>query len=515
MNRWRIAGLILVAVLATWLLLRSCTPEEETATIAPVPVREAFHASKPLRLQVANADNDSAWLERELRYLLTRGQMRVAPIGPQMDAQPGAQKAFMLRVELPGAPQAAAKHTAAKLVLLAPDGFIARETDVDLGNQDAALSQLAIVQAFARKLPGFLGAAHPSTDWTPFIGTDDSVAYDSFLRSSNELLGAAGRGFTQPSAADNSPTVERLESLTRKHRRFVRARSLLSIGYLSLGGEDEGSLTQIAETTAERALALDPAMADAQSALGLVRLRRGEWVAAVEHFNAALALDANEIPALEGFACLLMDVGHAVAALPIAQRAVALQAGSIGANECLAFAQLATGAATTKTPNEPDGNAERQPLEVAQAQALGALLSDDPAAAQQALRNIPNTSKAAVWTGPLLQAAANRRKTAAALQAITRAASDKVIDPVTEVVSGAALRQSDFVFNRMLRLHKQNEPVPLRILWLPQTHFLRKHPRFEEIVSAEGLLPFWQDYGLPDVCAAEPRTYGCKLGKKK
>lgn len=511
MNQWRIAGLILVAVLAAWLLLmRSCTPEVEPTTTAPVPVREAFHASKPLRVQITSADNDSAWLERELRYLLTRGQMRVAPIGLQMDAGPGAQKIFTLQIELPREPQ-----TGAKLALLAPDGVTEREADVELGNPGEPPSQLAIVQAFAKKLPGFLGAPHSSADWASLIGTDNGGAYDSFLRGSNELLGAAGRGFTQPSAADNSPTVERLESLTRKHRRFVRAWSLLSVGYLSLGGEDKASLTQIAETTAERALALDPAQADAQSALGLVRLRRGEWVAAMEHFEAALTLDANEIPALEGMACLLMDVGHATAALPIAQRAVALQAGSIGANECLAFAQLATGTSTTQTPNEPDKKAERQPLEVAQARALGALLSGDSAAAQQALRNIPNTSRAAAWTGPLLQAATNRRKTSEALQAITRAASDGIIDPVTEVVSGAALRQSDFVFNRMLRLHKQNESVPLRILWLPQTDFLRKHARFEEIVSAEGLLPFWQDHGLPDVCAAEPRVYGCKLGKKK
>lgn len=511
MKQWRIAGLILVAALAAWLLLRSYTPEEEPVAVAPVPMREAFHASKPLRVQITSADSDPAWLARELRYLLIRGKMRVAPIGPQMDAGPGAQKAFTLRIELPGKPQ-----TAAKLALLAPDGVIERETGVDFGNGDKALSQIAIVQAFAKELPAFLDAAHSSADWASFIGTDDAVAYDSFVRSSNELLGASGRGFTQPSAADNSPTVERLESLTRRHRGFVRAWSLLSLGYLSLGGEDEASLTQIAESTAERALALDPALADAQSALGLVRLRRGEWVAATEHFDAALALDANEIPALEGFACLLMDVGHAAAALPIAQRAVALQAGSVGANECLAFAQLATGTSTPRAPDEldtngPDGKAAHQPLEVARVKALGALLSGDPAAARQALRDTSNTTNAAVWTEPLLQAATNRRKTSEALRAITRAASDRIIDPVTEVVCGAALRQSDFVFNRMLRLHKQNESVPLRILWLPQTSFLRKHARFEEIVSAEGLVPFWQDHGLPDICNVEPALYGCKL----
>jgi len=229
----------------------------------------------------------------------------------------------------------------------------------------------------------------------------------------------------------------------------------------------------------------------------------------------------NEIPALEGLACLLMDVGHVAAALPVAQRAVALQSGSIGANECLAFAQLAISTSAALIPaqtteariasdEEPGSKPARQPLEVARVKALGALLSGDPASAQRTLRDSASTS-AAAWIDPLLQAATDRRKTSAALQAITRAASDDLIDPVTEVVCGAALRQSDFVFNRMLRLHKQNESVPLRILWLPQTGFLRQHPRFEEIVSAEGLLPFWQDHGLPDICSGEPAIYGCKL----
>lgn len=520
MNKWRVAGLILVAVLAAWLMLRSCTPEEKPATIPAAPMREEFHASKPLRVSITNAANDPAWLERELRYLLIRGKMRVAAIGPDTSA---TQKTFTLRVEMPQGPQ-----TAVKLALLAPDGVLVRESEVDLRSQGESLSQLATVQAFAKRLPAFLGAAHTSADWATFIGTDNSPAYDNFLHSSNELLGAAGRGFTQPSAADRSPTVERLEVLTRKHRRFARAWSLLAVGYLSLGGEDESSLTQIAESAAERALALDPALADAQSALGLVRLRRGEWVAAMEHFDAALVLDVNEIPALEGLACLLMDVGHVAAALPVAQRAVALQSGSIGANECLAFAQLAISTSAAPVPAQPteariasdsapDRNPARQPLEVARVKALGALLSGDPASAQRTLRDSASTSAAAAWIDPLLQAATNRRKTSEALQAITRAASDEIIDPVTEVVCGAALRQSDFVFNRMLRLHKQNESVPLRILWLPQTAFLRQHPRFEEIVSAEGLLPFWQDHGLPDICSGEPAIYGCKLraGTKK
>ncbi|HKE96442.1 MAG TPA: hypothetical protein VKB34_19190 [Povalibacter sp.] len=493
MNQWRIAGLILAAVFAAWLTLRGCSPEEEDRP-APAPVRDQFHASKPLAVVAAYAtaagnQADLAWLERELRYLLMRGQMRIAA------QQPGSQPIYTLRVELDHAPP-----TAATLRLLAPDGVVERTLQVQLGEP-----ALATMRSLAGALPAFLGAAHTTTDWATLLGTDDSSAYENFLRSSNELLDANGRGFTRPGAAANSATVDRLEALTRRHPRFARAWSLLSVAYLNLGGKDQASLTQLADTTAERALGLDPALTDAQSAQGLARLRRGEWTAALEHFNTALKVDANSSPALEGLACLLVDVGHSTAALPIAQRAVALQPGSIGANECLVYAQLGT------ATDVPPPAKQSEPLAVAQVRALNALLSARPAEAEGFLRAASNTSNASQWVDPLLRAATNRQQTSEALQAITRAASDNVIDPVTEVISGAALRQSDFVFNRMLRLHKQHEQLPLRILWLPDTAFLRQHRRFAEIVTAAGLPAFWQDHGLPDICAHEPAVFGCKL----
>jgi hypothetical protein len=73
------------------------------------------------------------------------------------------------------------------------------------------------------------------------------------------------------------------------------------------------------------------------------------------------------------------------------------------------------------------------------------------------------------------------------------------------------LKQPDFVFNRMSRLQRQGERLPLRVLWMPQTGFLRQHSRFEQIVGAAGLTAFWQEQGRPDICAEEAALYGCKL----
>lgn len=487
MNKWRIAGLAVLAALAALATLRTCSREEPPAPATSPQVREKFHAAKPLRILVKGDAANAAWLNRELRNLLLRGRMRLAVEESQKTA------AFTLQVEAAPGSQAQAAVT-----LLAPDGVAERGMSVETN----VASRLATIQEFARKLPAFLQAAQGGADWTTFPGTQDAPAYENFLLSADELFASAGAGFTQPPEQLPPLTVDRLEALTRTQPDFARAGALLSLAYLSLGGKDEASLTQIATSTAQRALALDPALADAQSALGLASLRQGKWVTAKEHFDAALALDADALPALEGAAALLMNVGQATAALPVARRAVALQKSNVGANVNLAYAEFSTGGKTA-------ADADDAIAAVAHVKALVAILSGDMEGAQRVLSNAPK-SAAAEWVEPLLHAAAKQRKTSDALQAITLAANDRAIDPETEILTGAALRQSDFVFNRLLRMHKQNQSIPLRLFWLPQTDFLRRHARFEQIVNAEGLLPFWQEHGTPDVCASEPALYGCK-----
>src|SRR5690606_7936583 len=121
-----------------------------------------------------------------------------------------------------------------------------------------------------------------------------------------------------------------------------RAWGSLAAGYLSLGSEDEASLSQLAESSAERALILDEGIADAHAALGLVHLRRTEWLAARERFQRALTLDAQTAAALEGLACLLVDAGRYKEAAPFGAQAVALQPQNNGANECFAYTLTTT-----------------------------------------------------------------------------------------------------------------------------------------------------------------------------
>ena len=117
MNRWRILGLVVLALLAASLLVWWLRPAPPPPAPPPQPAaREVFHSSKPLRIEVVSAlpPAESAWLEYELRHLLNRGRMRVAAIDD-------VATAFTLRVTLN------ADTSAATLELLAPDAVVERQ----------------------------------------------------------------------------------------------------------------------------------------------------------------------------------------------------------------------------------------------------------------------------------------------------------------------------------------------------------------------------------------------------
>jgi len=494
MNRWRIVGLIVLALLAASLLAWWFKPAPPPAPPPQAPAREVFHSSKPLRIEVASPrpPAETAWLDYELRHLLNRGRMRVAAIDDVGDA-------FTLRVSLDGDAQGAT------LALVAPDGVIERQEQLQLPQEH----RLATISTLAQRLPQFLGAQAGSSNWAMLIGTDDANAYDAYLADALELLGPGGQGLTRPSAAQSARIVERLEMLARQQPHFARARAALAIAYLSLRGKDQSSLAQLAKSSAERALTVDDEVPEAHAALGLVHLRSADWTAAREQFDRALALDANSAAALEGSGCLLVDAGQYAAARALIEHAVQLQPRNVGARECLAYLDAGAGKPIAE---------DKSPLEVARVQAVSAILAGDVDAGRRVLRAAASDDDFREWAEPLLQAATDRARIPDALQSITRAASDGRIDAATEILCGTALRRAEFVFNRMARLQRDHEPVPLRMLWMPQTAFLRRHARFEQIVGTAGLPAFWQEYGPPDACKADPQIYGCKtrqLSKEK
>ncbi|HJY42131.1 MAG TPA: hypothetical protein VJ303_12865, partial [Steroidobacteraceae bacterium] len=72
MNRWRIVGLIVLALLAGSLLVWWLKPAPPPPAPAEPPPREVFHSSKPLDLEVVYtqpATTPTGWLDYEVLHL--------------------------------------------------------------------------------------------------------------------------------------------------------------------------------------------------------------------------------------------------------------------------------------------------------------------------------------------------------------------------------------------------------------------------------------------------------------
>jgi Flp pilus assembly protein TadD len=88
---------------------------------------------------------------------------------------------------------------------------------------------------------------------------------------------------------------------------------------------------------AERAVALDPLLAEAHAALGLARARSGDWELAEASFRRAIALDPNDATALTNFVMWHLNVlGRNEEALALLRRAES--ADPLGSNVQLSLA---------------------------------------------------------------------------------------------------------------------------------------------------------------------------------
>lgn len=486
------AALLILAAVGVWIW--SSNPERGASNDTTLEQEPDLHARALLRVEAGIAgraadDPEVQWLALELRHLLIRGQVALArPQGPY-DPEDGST-VFTLRVTAPEDPEGTLQ-----LALITPSGQPEREAKIS----PRSGSRLGRLQALAETLPPFLPRGDTGVEFEGFLGTDVEAAYESLAQA---RMAAAGSGEVLQSQIKRDNPVDLLEALVRRQPDFARAWSELALLYLSIDGKDAASLTAIAERSARRALALDRRLADANAVVGIAQQRRGEWLPADTSLALALSLDPASPVALEAFSCLLIDVGRVRYATLIGEQAVAVAPRSEQAAECFAYARLAAG----------DLPAADVPSELARRpKALVALLEGRTADARQLLAP-PNEppERFASWFAAIERAIDRPEQRPEALRAITRAASDAALDPATEIVYGAALRQPDFVFNRLLRLEAQGEEAPARILWVKEAAFLREHPRFASVAQSLGLDAYWKERGKPDVCGEQPQFPVCR-----
>jgi TolB-like protein/Flp pilus assembly protein TadD len=138
-------------------------------------------------------------------------------------------------------------------------------------------------------------------------GTDDPVAYDLLIQAlgvdSNldEMVDLAPEDDLRIKLINEAIARDPDYALAWAH--LARAWNVLA--FATDSGADWTRFVAEAEAAAQKAVDLDPDLAAAHNALGWVAHRRGERLAAEQHFRKALELDPNELGAMSGLALQL------------------------------------------------------------------------------------------------------------------------------------------------------------------------------------------------------------------
>lgn len=321
--RWGFFALALLAVLGVTLWLRYTTPATARPAVA-VPARPTSVAVLPL----VNASPDSAdeYLSDGLTEELISDLGRVPGLrvtgasssfalgGRVEDAQRAGTRLGAGAVLEGSARQAAGRLRVTVHLVSVREGFDLWSETYERDARDI----FAVEHEIVRGVAGALRRPQPAATGAPTASLD---AYALYLRG-------------RRAARQAGP-----EPLARAMGLFQEAVALDSGFALAWSGLAETWLGQVvgaatppreamprAAAAAERALALEPTLAGAHTALGVVRfLYDWKWDAAETEFQRALALNPNLASADRWYAHLLVATGRPDAALARSRRAVELE----------------------------------------------------------------------------------------------------------------------------------------------------------------------------------------------
>ena len=329
------------------------------------------------------------------------------------------------------------------------------------------------------------------------VGTSNVAAYERYLEA-RHLWRQRGEGPLRQSVARFEEAIRLDPGFARAHAGLAAATAVL----ISYTGPDVPAepLLNAAQTYAQRALSLDPSLAEGHAVLASVLEERWQWQAADAEFRRAIVLDPSDSTSQQWYSEFLARMGRFRAADEHIQRALALdplspvisvsasatvqaargddaaavelarRAANLGmkdrAADILAVIHLAAGDVRSARAVVPDGSLE--------ASVIDALL--DPgrkAAALAALESAPPGSRRtgsplASQMLPLIYLGEIERAHAAAQRA--------VVD--------RSLFTADF-------LAPDASPNVARF---------RADPRFQALVRDTGLLDYWRAVGWPDLC---------------
>jgi tetratricopeptide (TPR) repeat protein len=283
---------------------------------------------------------------------------------------------------------------------------------------------------------------------------------------------------TQSLATGVKQSIEPFEQAIGKDPSFAPAYAGLAAAYAAISGFDiadrgPDDLSRMREA-AERAIHLDPLLAEAHDALGLVQARDAQWVPSEKSFRRSLELDPNNSKAHNDFSMsLLLPLGRIEEAVTQARIANQMDPLSRDAQTNLAYVLRSAGRfEETATHCPPQGGCVARAL-LAQGRIEEAIRILEPAFKGR------EQAPGAASLGNAY-ARANRREDAEKLAAI-------VPRPLEQAIIFAGMGDKD----RMLAALDRAIPLgPVRIgraLTFPELALIRGDPRVRALRKKVGL----------------------------
>lgn len=309
-------------------------------------------------------------------------------------------------------------------------------------------------------------------------------AYESYLR--------ARHCWNRGTEAALHQAVALFNQAIEKDPLYARSYAGLADAFVLLGMHtylDPGLAYRHARTAAQRALELEPELADAHASLGLIAFVH-DWdaQAAEQHLNRAVELDPASATARHHYARLLSARGRHEEAIAQARAAAELEPLSVAA-----AVQLAT--ALNLSGNSKDGIAQlektreiypdefRVHYNLSFALASAGREEEALVAAQEAVR-IGGLTMFSLGVLGFAQARAGLADEARAILAkMEAAAAERYVCPFDIAVIHAALDQRDAAFRWLAQALKMRDHAMLFAEVDPALASLREDPRFDTIVA--------------------------------
>ncbi len=280
-------------------------------SIAVMPFAIAGDESEAARSFRDGLASDTTWALQQLPGVRVASRTSVESVRGQAVAAVGA--ALGVAQVLEGSVQLVSNRirVIAGLVATTTEERLRMPLRLDLPGADVLSAQ----DEAARQIVAAVRSAASRSSHAPVAAPEAYVEYQRGMHALRDLF-----------AGNWNAAIEHATRATEIDPSFAPAHVMLADTYNSLGLLSlmkPRVAFQKARLAAERALSLDPDMASAHAALGLVRFGDDwDWNAAETHFRRALDIDPDLATARVHYSWLLMLLGREAAALAEANRAV-------------------------------------------------------------------------------------------------------------------------------------------------------------------------------------------------